>query len=153
MTNLKGQCLCGAIRYEYRGRIGNLIHCHCSRCRQWHGAAFRSRVVIDRDGYRLTQGAEYLAQYQATPKVIKTFCRQCGSSLATIYPTRDRLLGLPIAAVEGELEPQQEMHIHTASKASWWQISDALPQYPTMPEDPSLVHTLNDEHEAEDDLP
>lgn len=108
MAKLKGQCLCGKIHYEYEGATGNLVHCHCSRCRQWHGAAFRSRIVISKAGYRLTQGAEYLAQYQATPKVIKTFCRHCGSSLATIYPTRDNLLGLPIAGCEGEFDLHQE---------------------------------------------
>ncbi|MEO1339786.1 MAG: GFA family protein [Cyanobacteria bacterium J06635_13] len=144
MAKLKGQCLCGKIHYEYEGATGNLVHCHCSRCRQWHGAAFRSRIVISKAGYRLTQGAEYLAQYQATPKVIKTFCRHCGSSLATIYPTRDNLLGLPIAGCEGEFDLHQEFHIHTASKASWWQISDNHPQYRAMPEETELTHCLYD---------
>ena len=122
MTNLKGKCLWG--------KIGSLVHCHCSRCRQWHGSAFRSRVVAQQGGYQIVRGQEYLAQYQATPKVIKTFCCNCGSSLATIYPTRDNLIGLPIAGCEGELNPQQEFHIHTASKAPWWQIGNSLPQYP-----------------------
>lgn len=144
MTDLKGKCLCGKIRYEYRGKIGNLVHCHCSRCRQWHGAAFRSRVVAQQDGYRLVQGQEYLARYQATPKVIKTFCRNCGSSLATIYPTRNNLIGLPIAGCEGELNPQHEFHIHTASKASWWQINDRLPQYEMIPNKPEILHCIND---------
>jgi len=144
MAILKGKCLCGKICYEYQGKIGNLVHCHCSRCRKWHGAAFRSRIVVQQNGYRLTQGEEYLAQYQATPKVIKTFCRHCGSSLATIYPTRDNLIGLPIAGCEGELRPQQEFHIYTASKASWWQISDRLPQHETMPDNSEIVHCLND---------
>ncbi|WP_319419955.1 GFA family protein [Pleurocapsa sp. FMAR1] len=29
MANLKGECLCGKIRYEYCGAMGNLVHCHC----------------------------------------------------------------------------------------------------------------------------
>ena len=62
MAYLTGECLCGKIRYEYRGKTGNLVHCHCGRCRKWHGAAFRSRMVVNRDGYRLIQGREYLAQ-------------------------------------------------------------------------------------------
>ncbi|MEL6580122.1 MAG: GFA family protein [Cyanobacteria bacterium J06621_12] len=144
MAKLKGKCLCGKIRYEYEGASGNLVHCHCSRCRQWHGAAFRSRIVVNKAGYRLTQGEEYLAQYQATPKVIKTFCRHCGSSLATIYPTRNNLLGLPIAACEGEFDQHQEFHIHTASKASWWQITDNHPQHEEMPDRAELVHCLYD---------
>ena len=142
MAELKGECLCGKIRYEYRGKTGNLVHCHCSKCRKWHGSAFRSRIVIEKSGYRLTQGEKYLVRYQASDRVVKTFCSNCGSSLATIYPTRDSLLGLPIAGCEGEFDVHQEFHIHTASKASWWQIDDNLTQYAEMPDEPGITHCL-----------
>ena len=142
MAELKGECLCGKIRYEYKGKTGNLVHCHCSKCRKWHGSAFRSRIVIE-TGYKLTQGEEYQAHYQASPQVIKTFCSNCGSNLATIYPKRDNLLGLPIAGCEG-FDFDREFHIHTASKASWWQINDNHPQYEEMPDEPGLVHCLYD---------
>ena len=144
MANLSGECLCGKIHYQYCGATGNLVHCHCSKCRKWHGAAFRSRVVIRKDGYKIIQGQEYLAQYQVSANVIKTFCRNCGSSLATIYPLRDNLLGLPIAGCEGELDEVQEFHIFTESKASWWQIQDDLPQHKTMPDQGEIVHSIDD---------
>ncbi|MEO0834572.1 MAG: GFA family protein [Cyanobacteria bacterium J06642_3] len=144
MANLRGECLCGKIRYEYSGATGNLVHCHCSKCRKWHGAAFRSRMVVKKDGYRLTQGESYLAQYQASANVIKTFCRNCGSNLATIYPQRDNLLGLPIAGCEGELDHYQEFHIFTSSKAPWWKITDHHSQYEELPGQPEIIHCLND---------
>ncbi len=144
MANLKGACLCGKICYEYQGATGNLVHCHCSKCRKWHGAAFRSRMVVRKDSYRLTQGREYIAQYQASPNVIKTFCSNCGSNLATIYPRRENLIGLPIAGCEGELDHYQEFHIYTGSKAFWWKISDNHPQYETMPDQQEIIHCIND---------
>ena len=136
--------MCGKIRYEYNGATGNLVHCHCSRCRKWHGAAFRSRMVVNADGYKLIQGKEYLAQYQSTPNVIKTFCKNCGSSLATIYSLRDNLLGLPIAGCEGELDRYREFHIFVGSKAQWWQITDDAVQYENLPDNPEIVHCIND---------
>ncbi len=93
---------------------------------------------------QVIQGQEYLARYQSTPNVIKTFCKNCGASLATIYPLRDNLLGLPIAGCEGELDSYKEFHIYTDSKAQWWQISDSLPQYSTVPEDKAIVHCINE---------
>lgn len=75
MADLTGECLCGKIIYQYQGATGNLVHCHCSRCRKWHGAAFRSRMVVRQTGYKLIQGEEYLGYYQSTPNVIKTFCK------------------------------------------------------------------------------
>lgn len=134
----------GKICYEYHGATGNLVHCHCSKCRKWHGAAFRSRMVVKKDGYKITQGQEYIEQYQASPNVIKTFCRNCGSNLVTIYPRRENLLGLPIAGCEGKLDQYQEFHIYTGSKASWWQIRDNHPQYEAMPDQPEIVHCIND---------
>ncbi|BAZ45959.1 hypothetical protein NIES4102_29870 [Chondrocystis sp. NIES-4102] len=128
----------------YQGPTGNLVHCHCSRCCKWHGAAFRSRMVVRQDGYQIIRGKEYLSQYQSTPNVIKTFCKNCGSSLATIYPLRDNLLGLPIAGCEGEFDPYQEFHIFTGSKAIGWHIKHDLPQYDQMPEDKASVHCLNE---------
>ncbi|MEM9506975.1 MAG: GFA family protein [Cyanobacteria bacterium P01_E01_bin.35] len=93
MAELKEECLCGKIQYEHCDTKNNLIHCHCSKYRKWHGAAFRSRMVVKKDGYQLTQRQDYLAQYQASVNIIKTFCKNCGSSLSTIYPLRDSLLG------------------------------------------------------------
>ena len=98
----------------------------------------------NQDGYKIIQGQEYLAQYQTTPNVIKTFCRNCGSSLATIYPLRNNLLGLPIAGCEGKLDSYQEFHIHTDSQADWWQITDDLPRYKTMPPKKSIVYCINE---------
>ena len=144
LANLRGECLCGKIRYEYNGTTGNLVHCHCSKCRKWHGAAFRSRMVVRSDGYKLIQGQEYLAQYQSTPNVIKTFCINCGSSLATIYPLRENLLGLPIAGCEGEFDRYKEFHIFVGSKARWWQITDDAVQYQSLPDNPEIIHCIND---------
>ncbi|GAB4532107.1 MAG: hypothetical protein Tsb0014_16250 [Pleurocapsa sp.] len=101
-------------------------------------------MVVKKDGYKLIQGKEYLAQYQSTPNVIKTFCKNCGSSLATIYPLRDNLLGLPIAGCEGKFDSYQEFHIYTGSKAQWWKITHSLPQYESMPDNKKIIHCINE---------
>ncbi len=30
----QGSCLCQGIRYEIKGDIGDIIQCHCQRCRK-----------------------------------------------------------------------------------------------------------------------
>jgi hypothetical protein len=143
MANIKGECLCGAVAYKYEGPIGNLVHCHCSECRKWHGSPFRSRIVIESDGYEWTKGEEHLAKYKYSPTIIKTFCKICGSNLVTIYPKNEAKLGLPIAAVEGELGSYGEFHIFTGSKAKWYKITDDLAQYEGLPDNKDLVHCVN----------
>ena len=33
-----GRCLCGAVTYEVRGPLRDIVLCHCVECRRWSGA-------------------------------------------------------------------------------------------------------------------
>jgi hypothetical protein len=37
---MKGRCLCGAVRFNLRGTPTAFDLCHCSRCREASGSAF-----------------------------------------------------------------------------------------------------------------
>jgi len=58
---LRGGCLCGGIRYEIFGPVGQALYCHCSMCRKSHGTAFRARLSVPRSSFRLVQGEDLLA--------------------------------------------------------------------------------------------
>jgi hypothetical protein len=142
MATLSGECLCGGVRYEYRGPLGAIVHCHCSRCRRWHGAAFRTRVVARRDAFRWTRGESLVARYESSPRTTKTFCRNCGSSLVSLYPERADLIGLPLGGVVGDVGPRPAFHIFVGSKAPWYEIRDGLPQHDELPPGDDVIHEL-----------
>jgi len=52
-----GRCMCGDIRFEYRGAPIETGHCHCESCRRHTSAPFVTYVVIDKStnvwGFRL----------------------------------------------------------------------------------------------------
>jgi hypothetical protein len=78
-----GRCLCGAVRYEIRGRLRNVVNCHCSKCRRFHGhpGAYTS---VRRGDLVLTAQAGlkwYRSVTDETPNVHRGFCGECGSSL------------------------------------------------------------------------
>ena len=37
----QGSCLCQGIRYEIQGEIGEIVQCHCQRCRKENGTALQ----------------------------------------------------------------------------------------------------------------
>ena len=39
-----GGCLCGAVRYEVRGPLRDVLICHCTECRRWSGHLFAATV-------------------------------------------------------------------------------------------------------------
>jgi len=142
MIKLKGQCLCGEIKYTYHGPPGKIVHCHCSKCRKWHGAAFRTRTVIKKDGFLWITGEEQLSFHNSSDKVMKSFCRHCGSNLVSFYKHNDQILGLPLGGVEGSLDDIEQVHIFTAYKAKWYEIPSAATQYPELPGDPTIIHQI-----------
>ena len=144
MATLSGECLCGGIRYQYSGPLGAVVHCHCSRCRRWHGSAFRTRVVARRDAFHWSAGEALLVRYESTPRTTKTFCRVCGSSLVTFYSERPDIIGLPLGGVVGDLGARPAFHIFVGSKAPWHEIRDDLPRYEELPPDPDLIHEVLD---------
>lgn len=133
MQKLTGQCLCGAIAYEINGGIGTVVNCHCSKCRRWHGAAFRTRAAVDRKKFAWIRGEEYLSTYESSAPTIKTFCSICGSSLISLIKDNPDIIGLPIGGLDQDPGRRPEMHIFIGSKAPWYEITDALPQYEAWP--------------------
>jgi len=131
-VTIKGMCLCEKVRYEISSELGPIFNCHCSKCRRWHGAAFRTRASIKAEHFKIVAGANEIAAFDSSEKVTKHFCRTCGSNLHSTYADRPDLVGIPLGALEG-VEQKPEGHIFTEFKASWYDITDALPQFPQWP--------------------
>lgn len=127
---LKGSCLCGGVRYEYHGEIRELSLCHCSQCRKAQGSAFVAVAPVESSRLVLVSGVELLKEFRMTPHKARVFCSRCGSPL---YSARDDLPGikrLRVGTVDTPFTCQNAYHAFTGSRASWFEITDGLPQYP-----------------------
>jgi hypothetical protein len=128
MKNITGCCLCGEISYEISQDVGDIIHCHCIKCRKAHGAAFSSVAKIDDKNFSIT-GEEKLNRYQSSPGKTRCFCSSCGSQ---IYAKRDNtdfiILRLGTLNDDSMIDSQfQEVkHIWLAEKACWYELHSDL---------------------------
>ena len=52
-----GGCLCGALRFEARGKALWIAHCHCQSCRRNTGSAFATFVGFASEAFAYLAGA------------------------------------------------------------------------------------------------
>ncbi len=132
-SRLNGSCLCGQISFQVVGPLRDPLNCHCTMCRKAHGAAFRSRAAIDASGFRWLTGQSLVSRYESSRGEVRTFCSNCGSNLITEFEHNKDVLGLPLGVLDDDPGDQPQCHVFVGSKASWHEITDALPQWQALP--------------------
>ena len=130
----RGSCLCGAVTYVLEGEPLRRRFCHCSRCRKQCSAAHAANLVTRADGVRFTRGDQELASYKVpdAQHFTQVFCRHCGSNMPRIDRTRDMAI-VPSGGLDDDPGRAVEAHIFVGSKAPWFMIADALPQFSEYP--------------------
>jgi hypothetical protein len=122
-----GRCLCGAIRYEFRGAPEWVVHCHCDSCRRQVSSPLATFICVLRANFRLTAGAP--KAYASSAGVSRSFCPTCGSPIA--YEA-ERLPD-EIHLFHGTLDVPDRFvptaHVHTEEQVSWFEVHDDLPRY------------------------
>ena len=126
----RATCLCGAVEWELDEPFDLASHCHCSRCRKAHGAAFATYVAGAAAGFHL-RGREHVVRWQSSPDLARCFCDVCGS----VVPgdAHDGRMFVPAGNFDGAPGVSPLAHIFVASKAPWIEIRDGLPQFDGYP--------------------
>ena len=130
---LTGRCLCEQVEYRIAGELGPILNCHCSRCRRWHGAAFRTRASIKAEQFSWVKGKELVTTFHSSASTAKHFCSVCGSNLVSTYDDDPTRVSIPLGGLDQAPSNRPEGHFFVGSKAPWYEITDGLPQYDTWP--------------------
>ncbi len=129
---LQGACLCGSVRYSFSGTCSMMAHCHCSLCRKQHGSAFATLLGAPLMGFKWLSGKARIGAYRSSEKGMRCFCRTCGSVMPALMPDMD-LAVVPAGNLQGDPGLRPQCHVFVASKASWYEITDTLPQHEEYP--------------------
>ena len=128
-----GSCLCGGLRYEIQGEIGDIVQCHCRKCRKANGSAFATNAPIQKADFKIVQGEHLLKKFASSPTTQRCFCSECASPIISIKAETPETYRLRLGTLDTPLEHKPTMHIFTAYKAEWESIADDLPQYAERP--------------------
>jgi hypothetical protein len=102
-------------------------------CRKLQGSAFRSRATVQSADFKFLRGAECITYYESSKGTHRGFCRICGSPIHSKFDNDPSVFGLPLGPLDDEPGVRPRMHVHVASKAPWFEITDDLPQHPGGP--------------------
>ncbi len=143
MSPLHGSCLCGAMRFEVTGPLQMMMHCHCSRCRKFHGAPFATFGVAAAEHLRWVAGREDVVTFAAPPGGPRHFCRHCGSPAPNAQPEMGMAF-IPVGLLQDDPGMRPQSHLFANSKAPWHVIADELPQHASYPPEFGDVPSLPD---------
>ena len=115
-----------------QGTQSEARNCHCSMCRKAQGAAFRSRASLNVSDLEWVQGENLITFYESSPGNHRGFCRVCGSPIVSKFGGASHY-GLALGTLDDDPGVQPQLHVHVASKAPWFTITDDLPQFPVGP--------------------
>ena len=124
---LCGSCQCGSVTYEVADEFNFAVNCHCSICRRSTGAAFKPLAGIDRDKLRVTSG-EGDIQIVSAQGWHDVRCKRCGSLLFAVV-REGKFAHIAMGTLIDDPSIRPTAHIFVGSKATWFTITDDLPQY------------------------
>jgi hypothetical protein len=131
--HVKGSCLCGEVAYEFQRPVA-MFQCHCSRCRKSRGSPHCANLFCSLEDFQWTRGEDQVVDF-ALPGARffgVAFCGKCGASVPRISVGRNMVV-MPASGLDTDSGLTPAAHIFVDSKAPWFEITDALPQYPEGP--------------------
>jgi hypothetical protein len=124
----KGQCSCGAVRFEFDEPAKGIYVCHCSLCRRSTGTNGIAVVVVPNERFRWLAGEDAIVAWTKPGSEWETFfCRTCGSKV----PGRNdgERMFIPAGVLDDPGELQVIHHLFVGSRAPWDVIGDGGAQH------------------------
>ena len=127
----KGQCHCGAVKYEMSRDTVHQALCHCSDCRRHSGAPMVAWGLVKKEDLKVEGETR---EYASSENGRRHFCGECGSSLfytsEAIFPGQ---IDVQIATLYDPDAFVPQAQIQTAERIGWMERLDSMPQFERYP--------------------
>ena len=126
-----GRCLCGAVRFELRGPLRDVLYCHCDECRRWHGHFAANTAVPREDLVFLARiGLRWIDSPHSDASARRGFCAECGSSLFW-DPADGELISVSAGCLEAPTGLRIAGHWFIEQAGDYYELpDDGAPRYP-----------------------
>jgi hypothetical protein len=129
-----GSCLCGRVRYEFDAEPKLTVACHCSLCRKATGSVFATWTLVAKEHFHWSVGGDEIAEFGSSSHGRRLFCKHCGTTLGNLTSRRPAFMHLAAGTLDRAPSLSIKFHAYVGSKASWYEITDACPQFQELPD-------------------
>jgi hypothetical protein len=131
MTDLKGRCSCGEVRYRLTSPPMFVHCCHCLNCQRHTGSAFVINLLIEANRVEVLGGAPQPVTMPldgGSPNRIFR-CPSCQVALWSEYGGRSQILFVRGGTLEAPSAVSPDVHIYTRSKLPWVRLPESVPAF------------------------
>lgn len=122
-----GGCLCGAVRYRFRGDPSTCTVCHCRSCRLASGATPVAWLVVPLE--RFTWLGAPPSTFRSTPPVQRSFCARCGTPIAYQHDDAPHEIELTTATLDEPERFPPRYEIWLEDKLAWVTANPQRPHH------------------------
>jgi len=134
MPELRGGCLCGAVRYSTTAEPVTSGVCHCRDCQKFTGSAFGALVYVPKETLMLEGTTKTFTSPGGSGKpMLRHFCPECGSSIAQEPGTRPGIVVLNIGTLDDPKSITPAREIFCDDALPWVQTIGEMPRFPKRP--------------------
>src|SRR2546423_13372253 len=89
---IKGGCLCGAVRYTAEADATSATVCHCPDCQKFTGSAFAALVRVTKEALTIKGALKTFSSIGGSGNpLLRHFCPESGSAIAEEPGTPPRM--------------------------------------------------------------
>jgi len=144
-VELEGGCTCGKVRYRLKSDPMIVHCCHCTWCQRETGSAFVINAVIETSEVQLTGEAPVMVKTPSESGKGQPIarCPHCQVAVWSHYPNAGDLAAfVRVGTLDDKTALAPDVHIFTASKVPWLELTDGKPVFEQFYPDPREVWTV-----------
>lgn len=138
-TMYEGGCLCGAIRYAFRGPLIGVSQCCCRDCQKATGTGHTTIVAIRKSQLSVSgEPRTFTVDGESGNDVTRHFCGTCASRLYTGGGLLPDVVMVQSGTLDDPNQVSPQNVIYMKDAVSWDRFDPALPKYEAMPPLPGM---------------
>ena len=120
MSDRKGGCLCGAVRYALKGEPRSIALCHCTHCQRLSGSLFSFNLVVREADYEQSgEAMTYVDSGDSGHPVHRHFCGRCGCPLFSTTALMPGKIVVKAGTLDNKEGLQPKIEIYADHAVEW----------------------------------